>query len=67
MEEYRETFRIGCSAAEMIKKMGVKVFYCTRRGRVYTRNMFNTERPATMHEERLYRQHLREQLETGFD
>lgn len=67
MDAYREQFRVGTSATDMMKRLGVKVFYCTKRGRVYTRNIFNSERPATMYEERLYKQHLTEQLETGFD
>ena len=62
-----DTYYVGCTASEMMDKLGIEVFYSSKEGRVVTKNMFNVVRPATFYEQNLYRQKLLQELETGFD
>jgi hypothetical protein len=59
------TSYVGCSAAEMMDNLNIQVFLCPREGRVKTRTGYGVERPATMYEQRLYRQKLLNELEAS--
>ena len=62
-----DTYYVGCTAAEMMEKLGIEVFYSSKEGRVVTKNMFNVVRPSTFYEQNLYRQKLLQQLEACLD
>lgn len=59
------TFYVGCTATEMMDRLNIEVFLCTKEARLKTKTGYNTVRPATMYEERLYRQKLINELQTG--
>ena len=61
------TSYVGCSATEMMDNLNIQVFLCTKEGRLRTKTGFNTERPATMYEQRLYRQKLINELEASLN
>ena len=61
------TSYVGCSATEMMENLNIQVFLCTKEGRVKTRTGYGTERPATMYEQRLYRQKLLNELEASLN
>lgn len=62
-----DTYYVGCTASEMMDKLGIEVFYSTKEGRIVTKNMFNVVRPSTFYEQNLYRQKLLQQLEACLD
>ena len=61
------TSYVGCSATEMMQNLNIQVFLCTKEGRVKTRTGYGIERPATMYEQRLYRQKLINELEASLN
>ena len=63
----KTTSYVGCSATEMMENLNIQVFLCTKEGRVKTRTGYGFERPATMYEERLYRQKLLNELEASLN
>ena len=61
------TSYVGCSATEMMQNLNIQVYLCTKEGRLKTKTGFNTTRPATMYEQRLYRQKLINELEASLN
>jgi hypothetical protein len=61
------TSYVGCSATEMMDNLNIQVFLCTKEGRLRTKTGFNTERPATMYEQRLYKQKLINELQASLN
>jgi hypothetical protein len=49
----------------MMDNLNIQVFLCTKEGRVKTKTGYNTIRPATMYEQRLYRQKLLNELQAS--
>jgi hypothetical protein len=51
----------------MMQNLNIQVYLCTKEGRLKTKTGFNTTRPATMYEQRLYRQKLINELEASLN
>jgi hypothetical protein len=51
----------------MMDNLNIQVFLCTKEGRLRTKTGFNTERPATMYEQRLYKQKLINELQASLN
>ncbi len=61
------TAYVGCTASEMMDNLNIQVFLCPREGQVKTRTGYGFERPATMYEQRLYRQKLLNEIEASLN
>lgn len=59
---------IGLTAKEMMEKLGITCWISNNDGRVWSRDLVTgSEHPASIYEQKLYRQSLHEYFETGFD
>jgi hypothetical protein len=63
----RTTSYVGCTATEMMDNLNIQVYLCTKEGRLKTRTGYGFDRPATMYEERLYKQKLIQELEASLN